>query len=105
MARLIDADKLAEFPIRRNHCDKNNANPAFINGIETVMEYAEALPTIDAVPVVHGRWERRSDCNGFLCCSRCHDVFIEDEWLDDGKWSYCPNCGAKMDLEGNRNDD
>ena len=50
--RLIDAEKLQEFPIRANRCDKEHANTHFINGIESVMEYAELLPTLDAVPVV-----------------------------------------------------
>lgn len=50
--RPIDADKLQEFPIRANRCDKEHANTHFINGIESVMEYAELLPTVDAVPVV-----------------------------------------------------
>lgn len=50
--RLINADKLQEFPIRANRCDKEHANTHFINGIESVMEYAELLPTVDAVPVV-----------------------------------------------------
>lgn len=36
--RLIDADKLQEFPIRANRCDKEHANTHFINGIESVME-------------------------------------------------------------------
>lgn len=55
--RLIDADKLQEFPIRANRCDKEHANTHFINGIESVMEYAEVLPPVDAVPVV-----RCKDC-------------------------------------------
>lgn len=50
--RLIDADKLQQFPVRANRCDKEHANTHFINGIESVMEYAELLPTVDAVPVV-----------------------------------------------------
>lgn len=50
--RLIDGDKLQEFPIRANHCDKEHANTHFINGIESVMEYAEMLPTVDAEVVV-----------------------------------------------------
>ena len=50
--RLIDGDKLQEFPIRANRCDKEHANEHFINGIETVLEYAEQLPTVDAEVVV-----------------------------------------------------
>lgn len=49
--RMIDLDELMKFPIRRDHCDKENANPNFINGIETVFEYAENLPTLRWIPV------------------------------------------------------
>lgn len=55
--RLIDGDKLQDFPIRANHCDKENGNEHFINGIETVLEYAEQLPAVDAEVVV-----RCKDC-------------------------------------------
>lgn len=55
--RLMDGDKLQEFPIRANRCDKEHANEHFINGIETVLEYAEQLPTVDAEVVV-----RCKDC-------------------------------------------
>lgn len=58
--RLIDGDKLEEFPIRANSCDKEHANTHFINGIESVMEYAEHLPTVDAEVVV-----RCKDCRKF----------------------------------------
>ena len=57
---LIDGDKLQEFPIRANRCDKEHANEHFINGIETVLEYAQQLPTVDAVVVV-----RCKDCQKF----------------------------------------
>ena len=58
--RLINGDKLQEFPIRANRCDKEHANEHFINGIESVMEYAEQLPTVDAEVVV-----RCKDCRKF----------------------------------------
>lgn len=67
--RLIDADKLQEFPIRANRCDKEHANTHFINGIETVFEYAEQLPTVDEEVVVrckdckHHYWEQEP-CHG-----------------------------------------
>lgn len=52
---------------------------------------------LDAVG--HGRWEPRTDAIGFVRCSVCRDCNIYGEWADGEKWSYCPNCGAKMDLE------
>ena len=58
-------------------------------------------PTVDVVEVVHGRWEPRQDVIGFVRCSVCHDCNIYGDWADGKKWNYCPNCGAKMDGDGN----
>ena len=49
--RLIDADELNKFPIRLDHYDKEHGNEHFVYGVESVLEYAEYLPTVDAVPV------------------------------------------------------
>lgn len=57
-------------------------------------------PAVDAVPVVHGRWEPSEKYFGYNKCSVCADCYIDPEWAMNGKWHYCPNCGAKMDLEG-----
>lgn len=58
--RLIDADELLKFPIRFDKYDKKNGNEHFVFGIESVLEYAENLPTIDAVEVV-----RCKDCKWY----------------------------------------
>lgn len=76
--RLIDADKLQAFPIRANRCDKEHANTHFINGIESVMEYAELLPTVDAVPVVRCKdCKHHYDC-GVHFCNRLGMDFPDD---------------------------
>lgn len=49
--RLINLDELMKYPIRLNHFDKENGDINFVYGIESVLEYAEYLPIIDAVPV------------------------------------------------------
>lgn len=59
--RLIDAEELMKFPLRRDNYDRENGNEHFINGIETVLEYAETMPTVDAVPVI-----RCKDCKYFI---------------------------------------
>ena len=56
------------------------------------------FPTVDAVEVVHGRWEwtetGEQDYEQFWVCSQCSDrtYFLTN---------FCPNCGAKMYGDGN----
>ena len=55
------------------------------------LKAVEDAPTVDAVPVVHGRWEKF----GYdFCCSAC-GVYQCGHYI--GMTNYCPNCGAKMD--------
>lgn len=93
MAEYIERGALMQFPIRRDHYDRKNGNKHFINGIESVLEYAENLPADDVAPVVHGRWNNMDGYKTRKVCSECGwDV------PEYGKfYSYCPNCGAKMD--------
>lgn len=55
-----------QFPIRRDHYDRENGNEHFINGIESVLEYAENLPAADVAPVV---WCKECKWTGgdFVC--------------------------------------
>lgn len=73
----------------------------YTNGSELipVFRVKQMMEHYFPVEVVHGRWEK-AEYNGFLRCDQCKDVYINEEWLEDGKWNYCPNCGAKMDLKG-----
>lgn len=69
----------------------------FYYGLKGILENA---PTVDTVPVVHGRWDIMSDYKTRRCCSECG--WDAPEY---GKfYSYCPNCGAKMDLEVSNED-
>lgn len=57
-------------------------------------------PTVDAVEVVHGRWVHHYNDSGEPIddkwyCSECHMC------NDHKRTWYCPNCGAKMDGDGN----
>lgn len=56
-------------------------------------------PTVDAVEVVHGEWEKQQ---GIYSCSICGKVCPYDVQADIIQYwtcNYCPNCGAKMDGE------
>lgn len=61
--------------------------------IEAVQsDYIERLPAADVAPVVHGKWGDNGIAGSMLVkCSVCS--------FDCGanSFSYCPNCGAKMD--------
>lgn len=60
------------------------------------------MPATDVAPVKHGTWEK-SNLNGFVRCSVCHDCYVDDDWIDGKKWQYCPHCGTKLD--GGDNDE
>ena len=55
------------------------------------------IPVADVQPVVHGEWEP-----GNPACPVCgEDKFkgLDADIWADWKPPFCPNCGAKMDLE------
>lgn len=57
----------------------------------------ENFPAADVAPVVHGRWIYGEDID--IQCSVCGaDALTEGDYRQV-KSRYCPNCGAKMDLE------
>lgn len=61
MSKMISLDALMDFPIRKDHYDKEHGNEHYIFGVETVLEYAQNLPSVDAVPAgVYEQvaWER-----------------------------------------------
>ena len=63
-------------------------------------------PTVDAVPVKHGRWIYKPNVydDSTYECSECGEpwTLIEGTPQENGM-KYCPNCGAKMDLEEEEN--
>ena len=83
--RLIDANALAK---NGWHLVKTGESNQFLAS----MSLAD-VPTVDAVEVVHGRWIVN---NKEAICSACK--FTTFEWAE-WTFNYCPNCGARMDLE------
>lgn len=66
----------------------------------------ESIPSADVEEVRHGRWIMRG---GKFRCSVCGEKANWKREGGTGGWSheyvqvktpFCPNCGAKMDLEG-----
>ena len=114
---LIDADALPQQPQPLPPpnipvCDAVGPYGAgLICGARAVVQMIREAPTIDAVPVVHGRWEYKPDLSEKETyelseketyeCSACGEPWL----LYFGTpafngMNYCPNCGARMDGEG-----
>lgn len=111
--RLIDADEYAkemkqrqdavsasiEHPIAdRYYTDKEHWEGVMLAFVEAKLTL-DKMPTVDAVPVVHGRWETDlTEQNEFWghYCNRCSTYL---PYGRDLRPNYCPECGAKMDLE------
>lgn len=96
MHRLIDANGL------RTQFDDI---PPYIGlAGSLVQQYIDKAPTVDAVEVVHGEWimcEDENDCE-YIECPLCGEQFYDgDNDTFEKPWNYCPNCGAKMDGDGN----
>ena len=106
--RLIDANELLDIGHKTKLIEvfpewkelPSSAQKAVCKYGGWVKKMIQQLPTVEAVEVVHGHWDEGVN-HGYCCCSKCRDVYILEEWLTDGKWNYCPNCGAKMDGDGN----
>ena len=57
----------------------------------------QEMPTVDAVPVVHGFWINIMEGNAFRRkCSVCGEVFIGNS----DKHDFCGCCGADMRKDG-----
>lgn len=87
--RLIDADALIAL------IKKRLKNTAIIGWLCRII--AE-VPTVDAVPVMHGRWIFKRGCyeSDECNCSICGQLLTTHA---KERGNYCPNCGAKMDGE------
>ena len=66
--------------------------------------YDMAIAALREQPVAHGRWDiRTDDCDcEYARCSECGEEFYDaNEDTIDITFNYCPNCGARMDGDGN----
>ena len=100
MARYINADLeiLKIFNTIQEKHEKNESDKftdeillIFVNALKTV-------PAADVQEVKHGKWVHDTGIwSNFEMCSLCK------RWTKSSmEYDYCPNCGAKMDLKGEK---
>ena len=96
--RLIDSDEA-----RRRIIAFATGLHSEVLPVDTVMMLLIQMPDVDAVEVVHGRWEEMHyeggilDGTNFDRCSVCGYERVFDDPALKTVFKYCPNCGAKMD--------
>ena len=73
-----------------------DADAITMNGVKTLNLFL----TSDVEPVRHGRWEKQSGLYSCSECGRTCPYDVQADVIEYWACNYCPNCGAKMDLEG-----
>ena len=101
--RLINAmayrKELEEEVKFHKDCD----NREIVQGLEIAIADLGDTPTVNAARVVHGYWHDIYQVNGWCStgrCSVCEKQAVLPVRAVFGT-DYCPNCGAKMDGDGN----
>lgn len=90
--RLGDIDAVTEKLLHDSFCSWHDFN--------TVMHALDEAPTVDALPVKHGRWiDNKDSIIGEIIERNCSLCGQRTTGLYDHLFPYCPNCGAKMDVE------
>lgn len=94
--RLIDADELYDKAEEKYKDSSGFYRPIYRGFVDDVA----SAPTVDAAPVVHGRWdtvfyERHSTIASYShICPKCKYFYRDTKFKGH---DYCPGCGAKMD--------
>lgn len=94
MSKYIEKDAL-KMAFRTRECAEKFGHSIY--RLFFVDKVIDAQPSVDAVPVVHGRWKEADDGDGAVC-SVCGEDFC-NIYLEVERFNHCPNCGALMDLE------
>ena len=108
MSRLKDADALLEYLMINMgwHDEDGREVDDWDEKRKIFKDLIDGVPTVDAVPVVHGRWiDNKDSIIGEIIERNCSVCGQRTTGLYDHFFPYCPNCGAKMDGERRDIDD
>lgn len=102
-AELYETISELEDLARQRVLDTPSNSPAYPRYLAQLQERTNLkhkiydMPAADVAPVVHGKWIRKVENDGYAMslCSACN--FPVHIYLGESK--FCPSCGAKMDKE------
>ena len=98
MAEYIEREALMR-RIKEIHCaecDSYHGVRCRACWVDDTLDYIDSEPVADVAEVRHGEWEIVVGSNGkeYMVCTCCR---VSQDLT--GVFTYCPNCGAKMDLD------
>ena len=96
MAEYIKLESLLSV-VKPDAPDDENKAITISTAKTLIRSLAHRIPAADVAPVRHGKWEW--DTEDIYRCSNCAEKSHVKEVMGHPEWAYCPNCGAKMDLE------
>ena len=98
MARPIDLDQLMKYPLRRESaiCDEEHADPHLLNGGESVLEWAQTLPTLTPPNEWVSVYDRLPEPGERVLATDCG--FVGEFYINKrGKWQrYNVNCSELL---------
>jgi hypothetical protein len=99
--RLIDVNKVIDSMQKCLDESPDKKDSVAYFAFESIITALKQEPTVDAVEVVHGYWEKAHDDldidRGWKCI-HCNGSVYE---MTYEPYQYCPHCGTKMDGDGN----
>ena len=104
MPRYIDADRLMRDIRQRAYLTDNIVErPIYAMTLLGIQQTVDEQPTVspDEVRVV-GMWIKLDAHKGMeqYKCSACNTPVYVPECMEEPMYSFCPVCGARMEVEG-----
>ena len=111
MAEYIEREALMR-RIKEIHCaecDSYHGARCRACWVDDTLDYIDSEQAADVAPVVHAHWQPYEDTVQCSACGFC--TFMDGYFFVNGecthandrsfRFSFCPNCGAKMDGDMN----
>ena len=97
MAEYIDREAVV-MELNKTYDHMNAMGAQFYSGFMNAVHRIKDFPAADVAPVKRGRWVDNCSYNTCSICNKSVHAWNADGDLQE--FSYCPNCGAKMESEG-----